>query len=101
MGDEPMKELDSFALRLLKFTEDSVNEALDDPTSLMLLLSEADDALRILETTLRREDPTKHTQLIILGVFDPTLEEVALRHPLNIAIKLRDALREKMRVFCE
>jgi hypothetical protein len=99
-----VKELDSFALRLLQFAEDSVNEALDDPTYLMLLLSEADDAFRILKSVLRREDPTKHTQLIILGVFDPTLEEVASRHPLDIAIKLRDALREKMvarRVFFE
>jgi hypothetical protein len=96
--------LDSHALRLLKCAEDSVNEALDDPTSLRLLLSEADDALRTLETVLRRDDPTKLTQLLILGVFEPTLEEVALRHPLDIEIKVGDALREKMtarRVFCE
>jgi len=65
-----MNELDSFAVRMLNFVEDSVNEALEDQSSRRALLSEADCALRVLEKTLRREDHTKLAQLLLLDTFN-------------------------------
>ena len=92
-----MNILRDYAMRLLNFVEDSVNEAIKDPTSRDALLSEADGAIRILQRTLMREDATKHAQLMLLGVFDQSLEDVVREHPQAIGKKLTEAPNTKMR----
>jgi hypothetical protein len=92
-----VNNLHDYALRLLKFVEDSVNEAINDPNSRDALLSEADGAMRILQRTLIREDATKHAQLMLLSVFDKSLEDVVKEYPQAVAEKLTEALDAKMR----
>lgn len=98
-----MNDLNAYALRLLKFVEDSTNEALVDAASRQALLSEADDAIRVLQRTLIREDKTKHAQLMLVGTFDQALADVANENPQGLSNKVKEALEIKMRakiVFC-
>lgn len=90
-------DLDNYVLGLLKFVEDSVKEALNDPASQQALLSEADDAMRVLQRTLVREDKIKLTQLLLLGVFDHGLQSVANENPQALSRSVSDALQIKMR----
>ena len=92
-----MDDLNVCVLRLLKFVEDSVNEALSDPSSRQALFSEADDAIRILGRTLEREDKTKLAQLMLLVFLTETLEGVASRNYLNPVENVKEALQVKMR----
>ena len=92
-----MDNLDTFALRLLKFIEDSVTEALHDPASRHGLLIEADCALRVLQKTLLREDPPKNAQLMLLGVFDWSFEYIMNENPPDPSEKLKEAFAEVLK----
>jgi hypothetical protein len=91
-----MDDLKVCVLRLLKFVEDSVNEALKDLSSRPGLLSEADEAIRQLERIVAREDSVLLTKLRLLGVFDQTLEDSANSNPLNPSEQIKEALQVKM-----
>jgi hypothetical protein len=92
-----MNNMDSFALRMLKFIEDSVNEALRDQSSRKGLLIEADCALRVLQKTLLREDQKKNAQLMMLGVFDWNFERIASENPPDPSAKLQEALENVLK----
>lgn len=70
--DDPI----GFALRLLEFVEDSINEALSDRGSRKSSLSEADHAVAVLEKTLR-DDQKRSLQLSIMGFFNGDLQSLA------------------------
>jgi hypothetical protein len=91
-----MDDLNPYALRLLKFVEDSVEEALNDQSSQQALLREADDAVRVLQRTLKREDQLRLAQLMLLGVFDDALEIIANECPDDPSAKLKAALQRKL-----
>jgi hypothetical protein len=65
-----MSDLNIRARGLLEFVTQSVEEGLADPSTMAECFSEADQALRILGKTLRKEDEFRHAQLALLGVFD-------------------------------
>ena len=56
-----MDDFDRHALALLKFVEDSVHEAIEDPTSRQALLTEANCGLRVLRKTLSRDPDHEST----------------------------------------
>ncbi len=88
-------DLNSHALRLLKFIEDSVAEALASPASMLEPLSEADCALRVLQKTLLREGEQgklRQAQLSLIGVFDPDFVQIAKDNQPNQTAKLKEAL---------
>jgi hypothetical protein len=92
-----MHYLDAHALRLLKFIQDSVAEAIANPSAMLEPLSEADSALRVLKKTVLREDQVKNVYLMLLGVFDYNLVDIALENPADPNEKLKDALSFVMR----
>jgi hypothetical protein len=65
-----MSDLNIRARGILEFVTQSVEEGLADPSTMAECFSEADQALRILGKTLRKEDEFRHAQLALLGVFD-------------------------------
>jgi hypothetical protein len=87
-----MNDLNVCALRLLKFVEDSINEALGDVASQQGLLTEADCAIRVLQRTLLREDQDTHGTLMMMGTFEVNFQKIAADNPPNPSQKLREAL---------
>jgi hypothetical protein len=90
--NDSIPDLDAYGLRLLKFVEDSVNEAIEDASSRAALLSEANCALRVLKRTLHREAPTKFGQFALIEGSEWDLEQVFKDNPLDFSEKLREAL---------
>jgi len=87
-----MSDLDGHALRLIKFIEDSVAEAMANPSAMLEPLSEADCALRVLKKTVLREDQVKNVYLMLLGVFDYNFVDIVHENPADPTEKLKDAL---------
>ena len=71
-----VSDLNIRARGLLEFATQSVEEGLADPSSMAECFSEADQALRILGKTLRKEDEFRFAQLALLGVFDISFARV-------------------------
>jgi hypothetical protein len=94
---DPIDPLDEFALRLLSFVEDNINEALESSWPRLWLLIEADTAMRILQKTLQREDEGRHAALMLAWVFEETFQTIAKDSPPDLAKKIRAALQVKMR----
>jgi hypothetical protein len=92
-----MFDLDAYVLKLLKFIEDSVAEALANPSAMLEPLSEADCALRVLKRTLLREDQIKNADLMLIGVFDYHFVDIAHEIPANPTQRLQGALSFVMR----
>jgi|ERR1700687_281795 len=92
-----MSDLDTHALRLLKFIEDSVAEAMANPSAMLEPLSEADCALCVLKKTVLREDQVKNAELMLLGVFDYNFVGIARENPADPTEKLKNALSFVMR----
>lgn len=86
------QSLDHHALRLLRFIEDSVEEALSNPNAMSEPLSEADFALRLLQKALIKENPTKNAALMLLGVFDVNFLQIAKDNSTDPQPKLCAAL---------
>jgi len=59
-------ELNTHAVRLLKFVEENVKQAIADPHLRGVLLTEADGALSVLKRTLHRENEHKFAQYILI-----------------------------------
>jgi hypothetical protein len=90
-----VSDFNAYALRLLKFIDDSIAEALQNPAEMSAALSEADGALRILKKSLIRGNEQQHTlhaQLALLGVFDPSFVQIAKDNPRNPSEKLKEGL---------
>jgi hypothetical protein len=88
-----MNDLNTCALRLLKFVEDSIHESLGDAASLQGLLAEADCAIRVLQRTLKREDHTKLALLMLMGTFEVNFEKIAADNQPDPSKKLEEALK--------
>jgi hypothetical protein len=88
-----LKDLNVCALRLLKFVDESVNEAIADQTSRRALLIEADCAVRVLKRMLLREAPKLHAKLAIMDVFRPSFEHIASGQPADLSEQLKRALQ--------
>src|SRR5262249_40186935 len=65
-----MQDLNAFALRLLKFIDESIAEAIGNAEERHALLEEAQGALRVLKRTLLREEQTKHAKAVLVSSFD-------------------------------
>src|SRR6266446_8130750 len=94
-GEGSVNDTRDVAMGLLKFIEDSVNEALSDPSSPQRpsLLDNADAAKRVLKEILLRYDKPKLDQLNSLRVFDQgCFVKIADEHSPDPSKKLRDAL---------
>jgi hypothetical protein len=89
-----MNDLNTHALRLLQFVEDSVNEATEDAASRKRLLVEADCALTVLGATLRRKAPEKHALAALFIDYD--LPRIGEDNP-DPTEKLGDALEVILR----
>lgn len=89
-----MTDINTHALRLIRFVDQSVTDALSDDESCGALLSEADSAVRVLQAVLKREAPTQHTQMMISGALDVRFQQIAVEHPDEPCEALRDALKE-------
>jgi len=92
-----MSDLDAHVLRLLRFIEDSVAEAMANPSTMLEPLSEADCALRVLKKTVLRENQVRNAELMLLGVFDYNFVDIARENPTDPIEKLKDALSFVMR----
>ena len=88
-----MDDLNAFAMKLLMFAVTSVEEGLADPSSRNGLLAEADGAIATLKGTLRRESPTKLTQLMLIGTFDSDLGSLADADAYTLSEKLKELSR--------
>jgi hypothetical protein len=62
---------------LLIFVEQSVDEGLLEQAQSTECFEEADCAVRILQKTLLKEDGFRHSQLMLMGVFDSSFAEVS------------------------
>jgi hypothetical protein len=71
-----VSDLNAHALRLLRFVEDSVTEAIATPAERVPLLEEAQGALRVLCRTLFREDQAKLAQTMLASGFHWNLPRI-------------------------
>jgi hypothetical protein len=92
-----MQDVTGHALRLLKFIEDSVTEALSNPSAMLEPLSEADCALRVLQKLLIKEVPSKNAVLMLIGVFDQNFVQITKDNPINPVPKIKTALDDVLR----
>ena len=69
--------LADFALDLLDFIDEKINEAVGNQTSRQAALSEAMGAIPVMKDRLMREDQVKLTQLMLIGFFDQDLPTLA------------------------
>jgi hypothetical protein len=81
--------MSAFALQLIQFVEDNVNEAITDSSYRRTLLAEADGALSVLIRTVRRSAPEVYP--FVSFYLDCDLLKIALDNP-QPAAKLSDAL---------
>ena len=87
-------DLNSFALRLLNFAENNVEEAISNASSRLEFLTEADGAIAVLKRTLHRGDEKKLFQLTLLGVFDSDFKSLANADKPELSLKLAAQRRE-------
>jgi hypothetical protein len=76
-----MSDLNMRARGLLEFVTQRVEEGLADPSTMAECFSEADQALRILGKTVRKEDEFRYAQLALLGIFDISFARIVEDEP--------------------
>ena len=69
-------DLDARARGLLDFALQSVEDGLQDQQNGAECFIEADNAIRILQKILVREDEFRHAQLALLGLFDASFMRI-------------------------
>lgn len=91
-----MSDLNKCALRLLNFIEDSVHEAINNPTAAFEPLNEADCTIRLLMKILKQEDEVKCASLSLLPTFDggTSLLKAAKERPDDLNSTLSDAVQQ-------
>jgi hypothetical protein len=88
-----MTDLNAHALFLLSFIEDSLNEALANPTAMLEPLSEADCSLSVLKKAPLKDDERKFATLMLMGVMDINFLSIAKGNPVDPNLKLQEALQ--------
>ena len=99
-----MSDLNINACRLLKFAEQSVDEGLKDPSTMLECFSEADSALRILGKILLKEDEQRYATLALLDVFKISfvgLAEENAADPESAFSDPRERLEFAKMYFCD
>jgi hypothetical protein len=80
-----------YLLDLLDFIDERIREAQSDPASRKAALSEVSAALSIVNDRLRREDQkVLLTQLLLIGVFDKDLTQLATLSEDEFIINIDD-----------
>lgn len=75
---------------LLDFARRSVDEGLNDPSTMLECFSEADFALRILGEILLKEDQQRYAGLALIGIFNISFVGLAEENASDLANALDD-----------